>query len=65
MYRVFVRTSSEGIWRFELREPMPVNAGWTEDEQIAHFYRVNYLAECNDAMARMYGFERADDLVGR
>jgi two-component system sensor histidine kinase UhpB len=27
-------------------------------------YDHGYLAECNDAMARMYGYARADDLVG-
>jgi PAS domain S-box-containing protein len=61
-YRAFVRNSSEGIWRFELEEPIPVDA--PEDEQIARAYRHGYLAECNDAMARMYGRERAEEMTG-
>ena len=61
-YRTFIGQSSEGIWRFELEGPMPVDL--PEDEQLDHFYRHAYLAECNDAMARMYGFEGASDLVG-
>ena len=61
-YRTFVEQSTEGIWRFELEQPLPVNT--QEDEQIEHFYRYGYLAECNDAMARMYGFSRADELPG-
>ena len=61
-YRTFIDQSTEGIWRFELEEPMSVDL--PEDEQLDHFYRHAYLAECNDAMARMYGFGDATDLVG-
>jgi PAS domain S-box-containing protein len=60
--RAFIANSSEGIWRFELEAP--VSTDISEDEQIELFYRDGYLAECNDAMARMYGFERADEMVG-
>jgi PAS domain S-box-containing protein len=61
-YRTFIEQSTEGIWRFEFDRPMPVEAA--EDEQIERFYRYGYLAECNDAMARLYGFERAEEIVG-
>jgi PAS domain S-box-containing protein len=61
-YRAFIANSSEGIWRFELDEPVPTSL--TADEQIELFYQHGYLAECNDAMARMYGYERADEIVG-
>jgi PAS domain S-box-containing protein len=61
-YRSFVGNSSEGIWRFELEKPiditLPVN------EQLERFFADGYLAECNDAMARMYGYERAEEIVG-
>ncbi|MGC2424215.1 MAG: PAS domain S-box protein [Nitrospirota bacterium] len=61
-YRAFIANSSEGIWRYELEEPVPTSL--PEDEQIALFYKHAYLAECNDAMARMYGFEKAGDMIG-
>jgi PAS domain S-box-containing protein len=61
-YRAFISNSSEGIWRFELDEPVPVDLG--ADEQIELFYRHGHLAECNDAMARMYGYARAEEIVG-
>ncbi len=61
-YRAFVRNSSEAIWRFELEEPVSVDL--TEDEQLDLFYRHGYLAECNDAMAEMYGFTSAEEIVG-
>jgi PAS domain S-box-containing protein len=61
-YRRFVEQSTEGIWRFELEEP--VSTGASEAEQIDHFYRHAYLAECNDVVARMYGYARAEQIVG-
>jgi PAS domain S-box-containing protein len=61
-YRAFISNSSEGIWRFELEQPVAVNL--PPDEQIELFYRHGYLAECNDAMAQMYGYERADEITG-
>lgn len=61
-YRAFISQSSEGIWRLELEEPMPVDLPL--DEQLRWAYKYGYLAECNDAMARQYGLESAGDLVG-
>jgi K+-sensing histidine kinase KdpD len=61
-YQSFIEQSTEGIWRFELEEPVAVNL--SEDAQIERFYRHTYLAECNYAMARMYGFSRPEEIVG-
>ena len=61
-YRSFIEQTTEGIWRFELEEPIPTSL--TPDEQIECFYRHGYLAKCNDAMAQMYGYARAEELVG-
>jgi PAS domain S-box-containing protein len=61
-YRAFVENSSEAIWRFELTEPVSIDLPL--DEQIENFYRHGYLGECNDAMAAMYGFKSAGELVG-
>jgi PAS domain S-box-containing protein len=61
-YRTFIHQSSEGIWRFELEQA--VDPGWPQDRQIDAFFAHAVLAECNDAMARMYGYDRADQLVG-
>src|SRR5215216_1362199 len=61
-YRSFVEQSTEGIWCFELEESLPTDL--PEEEQVAHFYRHAYLAECNDVLARMYGFARAEEIVG-
>jgi PAS domain S-box-containing protein len=61
-YRAFIEQSSEGVWRIELDQPVAVTL--SADEQIDRFYAHGRLAECNDAMARMYGFEHASELVG-
>lgn len=61
-YRAFVVNSSEAIWRFELEQPVPISI--CEDEQIERFYQYGYLAECNGAMARMYGFSDRDEMIG-
>jgi len=61
-YRAFVEQSSEGIWRFELEQPLSTDL--SEDEQIQHLYQYGYLAECNNAMAQMYGFTYAEEIVG-
>jgi PAS domain S-box-containing protein len=61
-YRSFIEQSNEGIWRFELEEPVPIDLA--PDEQIERFYRHSYLAECNDVMARMYGYARAEEIIG-
>jgi PAS domain S-box-containing protein len=61
-YRSFVANSSEGIWRLEIEEP--IDTSMPVDEQVSRLYKHGYLAECNDAVARMYGYERADDIAG-
>jgi PAS domain S-box-containing protein len=61
-YRAFIEQTSEGVWRCEIRAPVDVTL--PSDEQIACIYADSYLAECNDAMARMYGLENADQIVG-
>jgi signal transduction histidine kinase len=61
-YKAFVANSSEAIWRFELEEPVPTSL--SPDEQIDLYYRHGYLAECNEAMARMYGFSSPEEVIG-
>ncbi|HLK99410.1 MAG TPA: ATP-binding protein [Myxococcaceae bacterium] len=61
-YRTFVRQSSEGIFRIETTKP--VSTTLTEDEQVDGMLSQGYVAECNDAMARMYGLPEASYLVG-
>ena len=61
-YRSFIAISSEGIWRFEIEQPVPVTL--PVDDQIDLLYQFAYLAECNDAMSRMYGYDSAEQILG-
>lgn len=62
-YRSFLEQSSEGIWRFEFKEPISLDQPM--DKLIEQAYMTGYLAECNEAMARMYGVESVNDLIGK
>jgi two-component system, cell cycle sensor histidine kinase and response regulator CckA len=61
-YHAFVASNPDAMWRIEFDQPIPV--GLPEDEQINRIYRYGYLAECNDAFAKMAGVASADSLVG-
>src|SRR6266545_534250 len=61
-YRSFIAQSSEGVSRLEIDPPVPINL--PEEEQIDRLYAGARIAECNDAMARMYGFNEARELIG-
>jgi PAS domain-containing protein len=61
-YRTFVSQSTEGIFRIAAEPPIAVDL--PEDAQLDAMYAGGVVAECNDAMARMYGLERAAALQG-
>ncbi len=61
-YRTFLTQSSEAIWRFELEKPLNIDI--TPKKQVDHFYKYAYLAECNNALAKMYGYKDASELIG-
>ena len=62
-YRMFVAQSSEGIYRMEYNPPVPCDVPIGEQLEIG--LKNGYMAECNDAMARMYGRASAQELMGK
>jgi PAS domain S-box-containing protein len=62
-YRAFIANSSEGVYRIEFRPS--IDTSLPVERQIALLYERGRFAECNNAFARMYGFEQADELVGQ
>jgi PAS domain-containing protein len=61
-YRAFVARTSEGIFRLEIEHPIPVSL--PAGEQVRLLLQQAYIAECNDAYARMRGAKRAADVIG-
>ena len=62
-YRTFMQLANEGIWCYEAAEPIPIDL--PEEEQIELMFTRGYLAECNPAYARMYGYDNPEELVGK
>jgi PAS domain S-box-containing protein len=62
-YKAFIQQSSEGIYRIELDLQIPVNL--IKEQQFELYFKNAYIAECNETMAKMYGFNKIEDLIGR
>jgi formate hydrogenlyase transcriptional activator len=60
--RDFVTHGNEAMIRMGLEQPISPDA--FEDEQIEHFYRYGYVADCNDQAAALFGLKGAPALVG-
>lgn len=60
-YKAFEK-SAEGLWMFESAEPVIIT---DPPEKIIEYWKKNsWLVECNDNLARMYGFDKADEIIG-
>jgi PAS domain-containing protein/bifunctional DNA-binding transcriptional regulator/antitoxin component of YhaV-PrlF toxin-antitoxin module len=62
-YRSFIFQVSEGVFRFELEEPMPVNLPM--EEQVDFIYQHSRIAECNKAFLSMYGVTNNNEIIGK
>jgi formate hydrogenlyase transcriptional activator len=61
-FRTFVEHANEGVMWCKLEQPLSMDL--PEDEQIEHLYKYTYVADCNHQAARLFGFARAEDLIG-
>jgi PAS domain S-box-containing protein len=61
-YRAFVMRSTEAIWRLDLAEPLDFSL--PGDAQVKHLLEHAFVAECNDAYARVHGRQTASELTG-
>jgi signal transduction histidine kinase len=61
-YQNFIAQSSEGIYRFELKNPIDIKM--EVEAQIDLIYEDSYLAECNNKFVEMYGASSVNDLLG-
>jgi PAS domain-containing protein len=61
-HRAFVASSMDAMWRIEFEKPIPVHLD--EEEQIERIYRYGYMAECNEALARLVNAPSVEELIG-
>lgn len=62
-YRSFIFQVSEGVFRFELDKPMPVDL--PVEEQINYIFEKARIAECNNAFLKIYGLNGIDEVLGK
>ncbi len=60
--QAFIFANPDAMWRIEIEQP--VSLGLPEEEQIDWIYRFGYLAECNEALAKLAGVSSSEELVG-
>ena len=61
-YHAFISQNVDAMWRIEFERQIPTDL--SEDEQIQCIYDRGYLAEANDALARLLGYGRAEQVIG-
>ena len=61
-YKSFIKNSSEGIFCFDCEPPIDISL--SPDEQIELIYKSALISEVNDTLARDYGYEKGEELIG-
>ncbi|HKE24463.1 MAG TPA: ATP-binding protein [Bryobacteraceae bacterium] len=61
-YRAFIAKNADAMWRIEFEQPIPTSL--SEEEQVERILKSGYMAECNDATARLLGMNGPDQLIG-
>ena len=61
-YRNFIEQSMEGIWFLNFDQSIPISL--PAEEQVELIYKYGYIAECNDELARMYGYNSSAEMLG-
>lgn len=61
-YRNFIERSMEGIWFLAFDWPISIHL--PAEEQVELIYKSGYVSECNDVLARMYGYNSSEDFYG-
>ncbi|HMB25527.1 MAG TPA: histidine kinase dimerization/phospho-acceptor domain-containing protein, partial [Anaerolineales bacterium] len=61
-YRNFIEQSMEGIWFLSFDPPIPTSL--TPEEQVELICKRGRISECNDTLARMYGYNSNTELLG-
>ena len=61
-YRNFIKYSTDGIYYMSCKTPVPIDLPL--EAQVEMYYEVGQIEECNIAMAKMYGYDNTNKLIG-
>jgi DNA-binding CsgD family transcriptional regulator len=61
-FKIYFCHSGKGIWLARLDKPLPVELPIEKQEE--HMLKYAYLAECNLAFVKMYGYDDPKSLIG-
>jgi len=61
-YNAFIHSFPEGIYRIENIPPIQIHL--SEEEQLYAIFNNWVVADCNDSLARMYGYEKGEMIRG-
>jgi PAS domain S-box-containing protein len=62
-FRRFLAMNPNGVWRCSAKVPIPVT--WPVEQQAQAILAMGQLEECNETLAKFYGYSGIDALVGR
>lgn len=62
-YHHFVEQSTDGVWQIEFCEPISISKSPGSIARL--ILDIGYFSECNDALAKMYGFDSKEDLIDK
>jgi PAS domain S-box-containing protein len=61
-YRNFIEHSFEGVWQLCFDAPIPLEL--PPEEQVRRIQQQGYIADCNNALANMYGLASREQMLG-
>jgi len=62
-YKNFIEQTSEGISYLEFQTPLSINA--PKNVLINEMYKTGFISDCNNSLAKMYGLNLREELVGK
>lgn len=62
-FKHYFESLNIGFYIAKSEVPVPIDL--PEDEQIKMFYTHGYIYDCNDVLAKMYGYSKAREIVGK
>ena len=62
-YQNFIENSAEGIWLLSFYKPISIEL--PHEKQVDLIQNTGYVAECNQALANMYGYSSREEMIGK